>query len=235
MDDLELLRTGEVELVGRMPFASNATFLVRLCPGEAGDDDELLAVYKPARGERPLWDFPPGLHRREVAAYELADHLGWDLVPPTVTRDDAPFGEGSLQRFVHHDPDRHYFAMLEDAPLHDQLRRVAAFDLVINNTDRKGGHLLVDDDDHVWCIDNGLAFHAQPKLRTVVWDFAGEPVPDALLADLASLAERDLPPALATLLDAFERDALRTRAAALVELGCFPHDTSGRAHPWPLI
>jgi uncharacterized repeat protein (TIGR03843 family) len=227
----DLLSTGEIEVVGRMPYASNATFLVRVGTGE----DEVLAIYKPERGERPLWDFPAGLHRREVAAWVVADHLGWDLVPATVVREDGPFGCGSLQRFVHARVDEHYFTMLEDPDLHDQLRRVAAFDLAINNTARKGGHLLIDDEHHIWCIDNGLAFHAEWKLRTVVWDFAGEDVPAPLLDDLAALAERPLPPELATLLDPLEREALTRRVEALVELGRFPGDPTGRAHPWPLI
>ena len=227
----ELLLAGDVEVKGRMPYASNATFLVEVChDGTTG-----LAIYKPARGERPLWDFPPGLHRREVAAFELAEALGWDLVPPTVLRHDAPLGEGSLQAFVHADVEAHYFTMLEAAGLHDQLRRVAVFDLLSNNTDRKGGHLLIDGDDHVWAIDNGLCFHAEFKLRTVVWDFAGEPVPDDLRADVGRLVEAGLPAALADLLDPFERDALLTRARAVLEAAALPHDPTGRRYPWPLV
>lgn len=241
MDEQRLLREGEIELLGRMPYASNATFLVRVCPAEAhGDaaedeDPELLAIYKPARGERPLWDFPSGLYRREVAAWVLAEHLGWDLVPTTVARQEGPFGEGSLQRFVEADVDQHYFTMLEEPDLHDQLRRIAAFDLVVNNTDRKGGHLLIDADRHIWCIDNGLAFHAEPKLRTVIWDFAGEDVPAAILDDVRRVTSGPPPRELGDLLDPFERDALVTRARALVHLGEFPGDPTGHAYPWPLV
>lgn len=227
----ELLRTGDVEVQGRMPYASNATFLVEVCGGGA----TALAIYKPARGERPLWDFPPGLHRREVAAWELARALGWELVPPTVLRHDAPLGEGSLQAFVDADVEAHYFTMLEVPELHDQLRRVAVFDLLSNNTDRKGGHLLVDGDQHVWAIDNGLCFHAEFKLRTVVWDFAGEPVPDDLQADVRRLQASDLPESLAGLLDPFERDALRARVRAVAEAPALPHDPTGRRYPWPLV
>ena len=228
---IALLRRGCVELVQRMPFASNATFLVEV----SDTADRALAVYKPARGEQPLWDFPPGLHRREVAAFELARALGWDLVPPTALRADAPLGEGSLQAFVDADVEAHYFTMLERHHLHDQLRRFAVFDLLSNNTDRKGGHLLVDGADHVWGIDHGLCFHAEFKLRTVVWDFAGEPVPDDLRADVARLLTDGLPPALADLLDPFERDALLTRARAVCEAPALPHDPTGRRYPWPLL
>lgn len=240
MDEKTLLKEGDLELLGRMPFASNATFLVRATAGSdiwsGGDEPEgILAVYKPERGERPLWDFPSGLYRREVAAWLVAEHLGWPIVPTTVAREEGPFGEGSLQRFVEADVDQHYFTMLEDESLHDQLRRIAAFDLVANNTDRKGGHLLIDADRHIWCIDNGLAFHAEPKLRTVIWDFAGEDVPDDLIEDVCRIIDRPLPDELSDLLDAFERDALVTRARALVHLGEFPGDPTGHAYPWPLV
>ena len=229
---LEVLRTGVIVPAGRMPFASNATFLAEV----TADDDRVLAIYKPRRGERPLWDFPEGLYQREVAAYELSTALGWDLVPPTVRRgDDAPMGEGSLQAFVEADVEQHYFTMLDDDGLHDQLRRACAFDIAANNTDRKGGHLLVDEHGHVWGIDNGLAFHAEFKLRTVIWDFAGEPLPEDLTADLTDLVDRGLPPSLAELLDPFERDAVLVRTRALVELGHFPHDPTGRRWPWPVI
>lgn len=227
----ELLRTGDIEVRGRMPYASNATFLVAVC----GADGTAAAIYKPTRGERPLWDFPPGLHRREVAAYELGAALGWDLVPPTVLRTDAPLGEGSVQAFVDADVEAHYFTMLEVPELHDQLRRVAVFDLLSNNTDRKGGHLLVDGDDHVWAIDNGLCFHAEFKLRTVVWDFAGDPLPDDLRADVQRLVDEGLPTPLAALLDPFERDALLARARAVAEAPALPHDPTGRRYPWPLV
>ena len=139
------------------------------------------AIYKPMRGERPLWDFEPGLHRREVAAYRLSEALGLDLVPPTVLR-DGPYGEGSVQWFVDVDHRQHYFTIHEERPdLHDTLRNVAVFDLLANNTDRKSGHVLIDSDDHIWGIDHGLCFAADFKLRTVVWEFGGEPIDAALL------------------------------------------------------
>jgi uncharacterized repeat protein (TIGR03843 family) len=275
----ERLRSDEVVVLGRMPWSSNATFLVELrgddetgegterrpeadpslgpepdacLPDElddldeddAEDDDEetvvvdvesgLKAVYKPHRGERPLWDFPGGLYKREIAAYELARALGWDCVPETVER-DGPLGIGSLQRFVVADFEEHYFTLYEDESFHPQLMRLCAFDLVSNNTDRKGGHVLVDADRHLWGIDHGLSFHAEFKLRTVIWEFAGEPLPSELADDLDRLLSADLPEPLAELLDPFERDALRTRARALLSDGCFPADPTGRRYPWPLV
>ncbi|MCU1497935.1 MAG: Phosphatidylinositol kinase [Acidimicrobiales bacterium] len=192
------------------------------------------AIYKPHRGERPLWDFPDGLYRREAGAYQLARAIGWDVVPPTVVR-DGPFGPGSLQWFIEADFDQHYFVLLEDDATHPQLRRMAAFDMVANSTDRKGGHVLVDADRHLWGIDNGLCLHAEYKLRTVIWDFAGEPLPAELADDLDRFSSADLVPELADLLDPFERDALRNRAHALLREGRLPIDPSGRRFPWPLV
>jgi uncharacterized repeat protein (TIGR03843 family) len=227
-----VLEDGAIEVLGRMPWSSNATFLTEV----TRDDEVVRAVYKPERGERPLWDFPTGIFKREIAAYELAAALGWDLVPRTVRRfDDAPLGEGSLQRFIEADFEQQYFTLLEEERFHPQLRRMCAFDLLANNTDRKGGHVLVDADGHLWGIDNGLSFHAEFKLRTVIWDFAGEAVPDELLADIGGLADAGLPDSLGRLLDTFERDAVLTRARALVREAHFPHDETGRRYPWPLV
>lgn len=227
---LHVLREATMTVEGRMPWSSNATFLVALQLG----DRSARAVYKPVRGERPLWDFPPGLGKREVAAWELAQALGWDLVPPTVLR-DGPLGEGSVQHFVDADFEQHYFTLLEDESRHPQLRRLAAFDIVANNTDRKGGHCLLAADGHIYGIDHGLAFHEDFKLRTVIWDFGGEPVPDDLLADLHRLLDEGLPDTLSELLTPVECRALLFRARALVESATFPVDTSGRQYPWPLV
>ena len=131
------------------------------------------------RGERPLWDFPTGLFKREVAAYELSEALGWGLVPRTVLRAEGPLGEGSLQEFVDADFEQHYFTLYEDEQYHDQLRAICAFDLLANNTDRKSGHCLLGRDGRIYAIDNGLSFHHEFKLRTVIWEFGGEPVPAA--------------------------------------------------------
>ncbi|MBM3221840.1 MAG: SCO1664 family protein [Candidatus Rokubacteria bacterium] len=213
-----------------MPSASNGTFLVELTlDGAVGH-----AIYKPGRGERPLWDFPPALFRREVAAYLLSEALGWGIVPLTIERDDGPFGEGSLQSFVPADFVQHYFTLRADAAHHDRLKKICVFDLLANNADRKSGHCLVGAGG-VFAIDNGLTFHVDPKLRTVIWDFGGEPIPDALLKDVRRLVDHALPDALMSLLAPVERDALRRRGRALVAAGTFPEDRSGMRYPWPLV
>ncbi len=236
-----LLADADLVIEGRMPWSSNATFLCELwpagaAPDELDDDAEPAgrAIYKPHRGERPLWDFPDGLYRREAATYELARAIGWDLVPTTIVR-DGPFGVGSVQRFIEADFEQHHFTLVEDAANHAQLQRLCAFDVVANATDRKAGHVLVDADGHLWGIDNGLSLHAEFKLRTVIWEFAGEPIPAELVDDLCRFVESPLPAELADLLDPFERDALRTRTRALIAEGRFPVDHSGRRIPWPLV
>jgi uncharacterized repeat protein (TIGR03843 family) len=225
-----VLQNGELEVLGRMPWSSNATYL---CEVRCGDD-AVRAIYKPRRGERPLWDFPSGLDHREVAAYELSEALGWDLVPHTIRR-DGPLGVGSVQQFVDADFEQHYFTLYEDEANHPQLRAMCAFDLVGNNTDRKSGHCLLGLDGRIRGIDHGLMFHRDFKLRTVIWEFGGEEIPDELLEAIDALASTELPDPLAALLDPFERDALRARAGALVRAGCFPLDETGRRYPWPLV
>ena len=212
-----------------MPDSSNATFLVELAlNGTTG-----FAVYKPGRGERPLWDFPPALYRREIAAYLLSEALGWGLVPLTIER-SGPFGEGSMQRFLAADFEQHYFTLREDAGLHDRLRQICLFDLLANNADRKSGHCLLFEGS-VWAIDNGLCFHVEPKLRTVIWDFGGEPIARPWLADLQELLDGGVPSELAALLTRDERKALFVRARALIDGGVFPVDASGMRYPWPLV
>ena len=225
-----LLAEGDVAILGRMPWSSNATFLTSVCL----DGVVIQAVYKPHRGERPLWDFPDGLYRREVAAYELSAALGWGLVPETVVR-EGPLGLGSLQRFVEADFSEQYFTLIERPEHLDALRAMAAFDLVANNADRKGGHCLLGLDGRVYGIDHGLCFHADPRLRTVMWDFVHEPIPDHLLADLDRLAA-DPPAALAGLLHPREVDKLVARAKAVVRRGTYPDPgPSRRPYPWPLV
>jgi uncharacterized repeat protein (TIGR03843 family) len=234
---IDLLEQGELTVKGRMPWSSNATFLVEVC----ADSSLVMGVYKPSRGERPLWDFPSGLGRREVGAYLLSEALGWGIVPETVWREEGPLGPGSLQRFVEADFEHHYFTLYEEESerWHDELRRLCVFDLLANSTDRKSGHcLLVPDQDgggRIYAIDNGLSFHAEFKLRTVIWEFGGEDIPDRFLADVDRFVEAGVPDDLAELLDPFERDALLARGRALVRERRFPIDGSGRRYPWPLV
>ncbi len=233
----ELLSTAEFEELQPVWHSSNYVYLASL-RGPAGET--LAAIYKPQRGERPLWDFPEGtLHLREVAAYRLSLVLGWPFIPPTVLR-NGPGGEGSLQLFVEHDPNRHFFEQREEPALVPQLQRIALFDYVANNADRKGGHCLLDADGRIWAIDHGLCFHAQYKLRSVIWDWAGEPVPEPLLADLAAAAKALTPPTggagiLPALLDDEEVRALLDRIDSRLASGKFPEPGPHRSYPWPLV
>jgi len=229
---LAWLTEGEIELLGRIPWASNATMLAEIRHQELSG----LAVYKPERGERPLWDFPGGtLYRREVAAYRVSEWLGWSLVPLTVAR-EGPFGIGSLQLWVDADPEVTAFDLLADC--HPALPRIAAFDVVVNNADRKAGHCLRDGDGRVWAIDHGVCFHAEPKLRTVLWDLADQRLDAAVVADLERLAvaaDGELRATLEDLLEPDERAALAARAGALAKAGKLPRPGSGRSYPWPLV
>lgn len=214
-----------------MPHSSNATLLVTV----RNEGLEARGIYKPGKGERPLRDFPSGLYRREAAMFRLADALGWTVIPPT-TVVDGPFGEGSVQAFVNADFEQHYFTLFEDGIAIPDLQQLCVLDLLANNTDRKSGHCLLARDGHAYGIDHGLAFHAQWKLRTVLWDFVGEPIPEELLASVSELVAAGLPDDLAKLLDPLERDAVVTRAKAVAELGTFPEDdTGGHRYPWPLV
>jgi uncharacterized repeat protein (TIGR03843 family) len=227
---LDLLRTGDIEVEGRMPWSSNATFLVSLCsPKMRGH-----AIYKPLRGERPLWDFDPGLYRREVAAYLLSESMGLHLVPPTLIR-QGPLGEGSLQWFVDADHQEHYFTIYEKrADLHEELRKMCVLDIVANNTDRKSGHCLLGRDDQIWGIDHGLCFAADFKLRTVIWEFGGQRIPDTVVEPLRRLVDR-VPLGISALLRDDETIAIQERAEWLLRQGEFPIDESGRRYPWPLV
>jgi len=226
----DVLARGEITVEMRMPYSSNATFLVKV----SADNLSVRAIYKPLRGERPLWDFAPGLHRREVAAYRLAVAMGFDFVPVTLLR-DGPMGEGSLQLLVDADFEQHYFTLFESRPdLHEQFRDVALFDVVANNTDRKSGHCLVDSDERIWAIDNGLCFSADFKLRTVIWEFGGEPIPERLIEPLARVVV-GVTDDVAELLHDEEVEAIVERASMLVESGHFPVDSSGHRYPWPMV
>jgi hypothetical protein len=231
---LGLLRDGDLDVLGRIPWASNATLLASVCRDELRG----IAIYKPRRGEQPLWDFPNGtLYRREVAAYLVSEALGWGLVPPTVVR-RGPFGVGSAQLYVEADAQLTAFELVEaDNPA---MPLVAAFDVVVNNADRKGGHCLAETaDGRVWAIDHGVCFHVEPKLRTVLWDFAGQALDPAVIADLEELAgnarEGDLQRELRGLLDPDEIAAIATRASGLALAGCLPLPRGRRPYPWPLV
>jgi len=226
-----ILADGEVEILGQMPWSSNATLLCDV----AHDEHLVQAIYKPGRGERPLWDFPDGLYRREVACYELSKALGWDLVPPTMLV-DGPVGIGSLQLFIPCDFTEHYLTINEDPSHLAAFQRLTAFDMVANSTDRKSGHVLLDRQNHIWAIDNGLSFHVEFKLRTVLWDFAGDLLPDDIREDLAELVVGPaLADALGDLLDDDEIETAKHRARILIDEGRFPIDTTGRRWPWPLV
>ena len=184
----DIIRHGKLESCRLIAAGSNYTFLVEV----RLDDRCIPAIYKPRDGESPLWDFPEGtLYKREYAAYLLSQVLGWDFIPFTVVR-EGPYGIGTVQRYVDHDPRQNYYTLSEGNAA--QLRTIACFDLVANSTDRKANHLIVDPNGKLWSIDHGLTFHANTKIRTVIWDFSGEPIPETLLAQLAIFEKQLLNP-----------------------------------------
>ncbi|MBN2258252.1 MAG: SCO1664 family protein [Anaerolineaceae bacterium] len=223
-------------MAGQFLQGSNGTFLVNV----RTTSHELRAVYKPSAGERPLWDFPPRtLFKREVATYVFSEALKWGLVPPTVHRKKGPMGPGSLQAFITHDPQTHYFT-LSDA--HIALRRkILLFDYMLNNADRKAGHFIEDPDGHVWLIDHGLTFHVVEKLRTVAWDHAGEEIPHDLLADIERVnidltTQIGVYDQVISLLSPAELSALAGRMRSLLIGGLYPIPPSTRRTiPWPPI
>ena len=225
-----------LEVLGLMPNSTNYTFLARL--GAADEGRSVLTVYKPAEGETPLWDFPSGsLHRREVAAYKLSRRLGWPRIPPTVTRVEAPMGVGALQLFIEAKTENDYFDVREKRP--QDLVPVALFDVITNNADRKAGHHLIDAARVMWVIDHGLTFHVEPKLRTVIWDFAGEPCPDGLRPDVERACDDldgDFGSELGELLRKHELEMLRRRLERVCAPAWrFPAPSSAWSLPWPPI
>lgn len=235
-ETLQILENGETTLKGEFPWGSNYTFLVEL----QHNGSQILAVYKPTRGEQPLWDFPAAsLAKREAAAFQVSNALKWELVPPTVYREDVPLGPGSLQVFIEHDPEYHYFNFSQQDK--QRLRPTALFDLLVNNADRKGSHVLIDQTGHLWLIDHGICFHVEDKLRTVVWDFAGESFPTELVKDLQTFQISLQPTSklrhkLLKLLSEEELQALAQRAAYLVTNPRYPDpNPDRRPYPWPLI
>jgi len=230
-----LVELPDLELLGILQGASNYTFLAQLGPHEP---DGLLAVYKPARGESPLWDFEAGtLYQREVAAYRLSKVLGWPRIPPTVVRDQAPHGVGAMQLYV--PADRRHF-LSEQARQRDTWLRIALFDVITNNADRKSGHCLFDAEDRIWVIDHGLTFHTDPKLRTVIWDFSGEPLPADLCEDLEralmEVEKGSLAAELGRLLLPGEVRVLKRRLRGVLDPSWrFPEPTSAWSVPWPPV
>jgi len=234
---IEALRDSEVTDLRLVADSSNYVFVADLEHPELGSG---LGIYKPERGEQPLHDFPYGtLYQREVAAYEYSRLLGWDFVPPTVER-EGPHGIGSMQLFVPHNPADHFFELREQDTYDEQFARVAAFDLVANNADRKGGHLLLGPDERIWCIDQGLCFHSVHKVRTVIWDYAGTELPESWQADLRRvrdcIADRDDGSETFTqLLSEDEVAALVRRSDELLAHPFLPEMYPYRCVPWPLV
>lgn len=234
-DLLCILEQGNIEMEGLVPWGSNYTFLVVI----EHEGEQRQGIYKPRRGERPLWDFPTGtLCQRERAAYLVSEAIGWHIVPPTVLR-HGPQGWGSLQLFIEHDPEETFFALRDQ--FGDQLRRIALFDSFINNADRKGGHIIRDEADHLWGIDHGICFHTDYKLRTVIWDYAGERIAAELLDGLTQLQlildnkQHRLTGELQELLSRRELTALCQRLVNLSQSGRFLDPGPGRPYPWPLV
>jgi hypothetical protein len=228
------LQFGEFELKGQFMLGSNYTFLVDV----THEGQTYSAVYKPSRGEQPLWDFPENtLALREVAAYQVSEALGLNFVPFTILREDGPYGPGSLQQYIEYDPEYHYFNFRGEDKL--LLQPVALFDLLINNADRKGSHVFFETDTHkLWAIDHGVCFHEEEKLRSVIWDFAGQAIPEDLLVSLASFRLRLAtdPTLLAPYLSPEEIAALLTRGEGLLTARVFPRPPADRrAFPYPPV
>ena len=235
-ETIDVLLHGTIDLQGQFALGSNYTFLVRL----DYQSKSFNAVYKPLKGEMPLWDFPPeSLAAREAAAFALSEALQWDLVPPTVIRENAPFGKGSMQLFIPHDPDMHYFSF--DQSVRSQLRNTVIFDLLINNADRKGSHIILDKSGHIWLIDHGLCFHTTSKLRTVICDFSGESISKVKIGQLKKLLDAlkqksKFYSELSHLLNKKEIEALKSRILFIINHPVFPEpDQNKRQFPWPLV
>ena len=222
------IECGTFEITGQFTFGSNYTFLVAI----QHEGSEYPAVYKPMRGEQPLWDFPEyTLAGREVAAYLVSEWLGFQIVPFTTLREDGPFGAGSLQQYIEYDPEYHYFSFSEED--RQLLKPVVLFDLLCNNADRKGSHVFFEKDTHkLYAIDHGICFHQESKLRTVLWDFSGQRIPEELLNSLSDI--KSLFPALEPYLTRQELSALSERAESILKRRVFPRQPRDRrAMPWP--
>ncbi len=236
-DAIDLLRESECEEAALLAAGSNYVYLCSLHHPSAGTG---YAVYKPLRGEAPLSDFPDGtLYKREYAAYVVSEAMGWHLVPPSIVREEGmPYGIGVMQLFIEHDPSQHYFT-LKDGRI-EEMRRIALFDWFTNNADRKGGHTLLATDGRLWCIDQGLTFHVDDKLRTVIWDFQGQQVPDELVDEVCRFGERlesdlELRSDLLRYITESELERLRYRIDVVDRLRIFPPPPQYRPYPWPMI
>lgn len=235
-DTIEILLNGQINLEGQFILGSNYTFLINITYQER----IINAVYKPMKGEAPLWDFPrESLAAREVAAYLVSEALDWELVPPTAIHNNGPFGAGSVQLYIPHNTESNYFTF--DSRTRQNLRKTVLFDMLINNADRKGSHIILDENEHIWLIDHGLCFHNMPKLRTVIWDFAGETIEDNLLVSLDNFlkflrSENETLKDLSGLLTKEEIKALKSRILFIIKHPVFPSpDKDKRQFPWPLV
>jgi hypothetical protein len=219
-----------------VPWSSNYTYLVTL----KLEEQVAHGIYKPQCGERPLWDFEDGsLCKREVAAYELSAYLNFPNIPVTVLRESAPQGLGMVQQFVDHKRRENFFTLRERC--RNEMEKIAVFDALINNTDRKGGHVLSDEGGTIWAIDHGVTFHEEPKLRTVIWDFIDDPIPDPLLRQLEKLrsalkANEPIRSVLEELLSRSEMRALQNRLTELLRFRHYPAPPEDWPHiPWPPV
>jgi uncharacterized repeat protein (TIGR03843 family) len=233
---VEILHEGSIQLKGQFTFGSNYTFLISV----KYKNSSYRAIYKPQKGEIPLWDFPPDtLANRETAAFLISEALSWGYVPPTIIRPDAPFGRGSLQWFIQHEPEMNYFTFSKE--MKENLRPVGVFDMILNNADRKGSHVIIDDRGQIWLIDHGVCFHHKPKLRTVIWDFIGERISDQIIHDLHLLNHKltqnsPLMSELEHLLSLQELTDLKRRVEHIISVPFFPMpDKNSRPFPFPLV
>ena len=233
---INILQKGSIHLEGQFIIGSNYTFLTSVKYKKS----TYKAIYKPQKGEIPLWDFPPEtLANRETAAFLISEALSWGFVPPTIIRPDAPLGPGSLQWFIPHDPEVNYFTFSRE--LKEKLRSVVVFDIIINNADRKGSHIIIDNHGKIWLIDHGICFHHESKLRTVIWDFISERIPDEIIHDLHSLKGKLAPNSpllsnLEKLLSLQELTALNRRIEQIIIYPYFPApDETYRPFPFPLV
>lgn len=234
-ESLDLLASGTMEVLGYVPWSSNRALVVGVRNGKR----ECVAIYKPNRLERPLWDFPFGtLSKRECASYLVSTVLGWPNIPPTVLR-DGPQGEGAVQIFIEVIEDDNFFTLRDRFP--EEMKKMCAFDAIVNNTDRKGGHVLLGKDGKIWSIDHGVTFHEYPKLRTVIWDYVGEEIPHDVRDDLRRLKDcldrdDDFESRMNNLLSHREMSALAARINNLLAEGVFPAPPEDWPHvPWPPI